>query len=183
MSEGSEKQAEIAEKMIHKLRAGMMPPATAPKRPDAAAVQAFVTALEARVDAVAAGAPNPGWRPFQRLNRAEYARAVKDLLALDVDANAFLPPDTISHGFDNVADSQTFSPTLMEGYLRASSRVASLALGDPAATPAEATYKLPKTASQMTRADGAPLGTRGGLSVVHTFLADGDYVFRMDMFA
>ena len=177
------KQADIAEKMIRKLRAGMMPPATAKSRPDPATVKAFAETLEATVDAAAAARPSPGWRPFQRLNRAEYARAVNDLLDVDVDPSAFLPPDTVSNGFDNVADVQTFSPALMEGYLRAASRVTALALGDPDASASEASYKLPKTASQLERADGAPLGTRGGVSVVHTFPADGDYVFRMDMFA
>ena len=171
-----------AEKMVRKLRAGMMPPAGA-KRPPDGALDGLVHALETRLDEFAAVNPNPGWRPFQRLNRAEYARAVKDLLDVDVDVSALLPPDTISHGFDNVADAQTFSPTLLEGYLRAASRVTALAVGDPDSSASEATYSLPKTASQLARAEGAPLGTRGGLSVIHTFPADGDYVFRLDFFA
>jgi mono/diheme cytochrome c family protein len=172
---------EIAEKMIRKLRAGMMPPQGA-KRPDAPTLGRFVTALETRMDARLAH-PDPGWRPFQRLNRAEYAAAVRDLLAIDVDVNAFLPPDTVSAGYDNIADVQTFSPALMDGYLRAASRVAALAIGDPTSTPTQATFKLPKTASQLERAEGAPLGTRGGISVEHTFPADGDYVFSLDFFA
>ena len=172
----------LTEKMIHKLRAGMMPPAGA-RRPAADQITQLVTALESRMDAVAAADPDPGWRPFQRLNRAEYSREVRHLLDLDVDVSAFLPADTISDGFDNVADVQTFSPTLMEGYLRAASRVAMLAIGDPDSAPTQATFKLPKTASQMERVDGAPLGTRGGISVDHTFAADGDYVFSMDFFA
>ena len=143
----------------------------------------FVRALETRMDAAAAADPDPGWRPFQRLNRAEYAREIRHLLDLDVDVTAFLPADTISDGFDNVADVQTFSPTLMEGYLRAASRVAMLAIGDPDSAPTQATFKLPKTGSQMERVDGAPPGTRGGISVDHTFAADGDYVFSMDFFA
>jgi cytochrome c553 len=173
---------EVAEKVVRKLRAGMMPPAGA-KRPPDGALDGLMRALETRLDEAAAVHPDPGWRPFQRLNRAEYARAVKDLLAVEVDVSALLPPDTISHGFDNVADAQTFSPTLLEGYLRAASRVTALAVGDPDSSASEATYSLPKTASQLARADGAPLGTRGGLSVVHTFPADGDYVFRLDFFA
>ena len=116
--------------MIHKLRAGMMPPSGA-RRPAPEQIATFVTALESRMDALAAADPNPGWRPFQRLNRAEYAREIKTILDLDVDVTAFLPADTISDGFDNVADVQTFSPTLMEGYLRAASRIAMLAIGDP----------------------------------------------------
>jgi hypothetical protein len=173
---------ELSEKMIHKLRAGMMPPSGA-RRPAPDQITKFVAALESRMDALAAAAPNPGWRPFQRLNRAEYAREIRNILDLDVDVTAFLPADTISDGFDNVADVQTFSPTLMEGYLRAASRIAMLAIGDPEGSASQATFKQPKTASQMARVDGAPPGTRGGISVEHTFVADGDYVFSMDFFA
>jgi mono/diheme cytochrome c family protein len=179
---GAESHRDTAEKMIRKLRAGMMPPAGA-KRPDEAQLARLAAALETRMDALAGPTPDPGWRPFQRLNRAEYARTVKQLVGLDVDVTAFLPADTISNGFDNVADVQTFSPTLMEGYLRAASRIATLAVGDPTSAATQATFKLPKTASQLERADGAPLGTRGGLSVEHTFIADGDYVFSMDFYA
>jgi hypothetical protein len=175
-------ERELTEKMIHKLRAGMMPPAGV-RRPESEKIAQFVASLESRMDAAAAADPNPGWRPFQRLNRGEYSREIKHLLDLDVDVTAFLPADTISDGFDNVADVQTFSPTLMEGYLRAASRIARLAIGDPDSSPTQATFKLPKTASQMERVDGAPLGTRGGISVDHTFAADGDYVFSMDFFA
>ena len=152
--------------MIRKLRAGMMPPPGA-RRPDAARSRVWSTrSKRAWIDARGASIPNPGWRPFQRLNRAEYARAVRDLLDLDVDVTAFLPPDTISDGFDNVADAQTFSPTLMEGYLRAASRISD-ARGRRSRQrgAAQATYKLPKTASQMARVEGAPIGTRGGISV------------------
>ncbi len=130
------------------------------------------------MDETASVHPNPGWRPFQRLNRAEYASAVKALLRIDVDVTTFLPPDTISHGFDNVADAQSFSPSLMEGYLRAAGRIATLALGDPGSAPTEATYKVPRTQSQMEHIAGAPIGTRGGVSLVHVFPADGDYSFR-----
>ena len=175
-------QRELTEKMIHKLRAGMMPPSGS-RRPAPAQITQLVTALETRMDALSSSDPNPGWRPFQRLNRAEYAREIRALLDLDVDVTAFLPADTISDGFDNVADVQTFSPTLMEGYLRAASRIAMLAVGDPAGSATQATFKLPKTASQMTHVEGAPLGTRGGISVDHTFVADGEYVFSMDFFA
>ena len=173
---------DVVEKMLRKLRAGMMPPAGA-KRPPAGSLDELTVALEARVDEHAAVHPNPGWRPFQRLNRAEYQRAVQVLLGVDVDVTPLLPPDTISHGFDNVADAQTFSPTLMEGYLRAASRVTALAVGDPDSVAGESTYSLPKTASQLARAEGAPLGTRGGISTTHTFPADGEYVFRLDFFA
>ena len=169
--------ADVAEKLIRKLRAGMMPPAGA-KRPDETTVKALVSALETRIDAAAVLKPNPGWRPFQRLNRAEYTRSVRDLLDIDVDVTMFLPPDTVSHGFDNVADVQALSPTLMEGYLRAASKISSLAIGEKDASPTEATYKVPRTQNQLRHVDGAPLGTRGGVSLVHIFPADGEYTFR-----
>src|SRR5262245_29508989 len=175
-----ENHAEVGEKMIRKLRAGMMPPPPA-RRPDADTMSAFVTALETKIDAAAALSPNPGWRPFQRLNRAEYARAVKDIVGIDADVNSFLPPDTISAGFDNISDVQNFSPTLMEGYLRAASQISRLAVGDRNASATSVTYKIGRTMSQMRRVDGAPMGTRGGLSVVHVFPADGEYVIKAAM--
>jgi hypothetical protein len=172
------RHAEETEKMIRKLRAGMMPPAGA-RRPDQTALAALVTALESRIDAAASVDLNPGRRPFQRLNRAEYAAAVRDLVDVDVDVTAYLPPDTISSGFDNIADVQTFSPTLMDGYLRAASQISRLAVGDRSASATSVTYKIGRTASQMRQVEGAPMGTRGGISVVHTFPADGEYAFRM----
>jgi mono/diheme cytochrome c family protein len=170
----------LAEKMIRKMRVGMMPPAGA-KRPAGTVVTDMAAAFERQIDAAAARTPQPGTRSFQRLNRAEYARAVKDLFALDIDVTALLPADTIVHGFDNVVDAQTFSPALMESYLRAASKVTALALGDRDAAAGESLYRVPKTASQLTRVDGAPFGTRGGVSVVHTFPADGEYLFRMEL--
>jgi hypothetical protein len=175
-----ESKPDVAEKMIRKLRAGMMPPSYA-MRPDPASLEALAASLEARVDLMAAANPNPGRRPFQRLNRAEYARAIRELLAIEVDADAFLPPDTVSHSFDNIADAQTMSATLMEGYLRAASQVSRWAVGDKDAGPSEATYRVSRIASQMRRAEGAPFGTRGGISVVHNFPADGEYIFKIQL--
>ncbi len=175
----AERSAAIAEKVIHKLRAGMMPPPAVKDRPGADTLNAFAASLEAVVDRAAAPRPNPGSRVFQRLTRAEYARAVRDLLDLDVDVDAFLPADTVSNGFDNIADVQTFSPVLTEGYLRAASTISSLAVGNRGMAPTEETYKVPRTQSQMEHVDGAPWGTRGGMSIVHTFPADGDYSFRI----
>jgi mono/diheme cytochrome c family protein len=171
---------DTTEKMIRKLRAGMMPPAGA-RRPEAEQLTALAEALETRVDRAAVINPNPGSRPFQRLNRAEYARAVKDMLGLDIDVAALLPADTISNGFDNVADAQSFSPTLMESYLRAAAKVTALAIGDPEAPASEANYRVPKTASQLARVEGAPFGTRGGVSVPHNFPADGEYTFKVEL--
>ena len=164
---------DLGERMIKKLRTGLMPPPTA-KRPDSDEAKIMVESMEQRLDRAAALKPNPGFRPFQRLNRPEYARSVKDLLAIEVDVNAFLPPDTMSHGFDNVADAQMFSPTLMESYLRAASQVSALAIGDRNASATETTYKTDRTAAQLDHVEGAPFGTRGGISVVHNFPADGD---------
>ncbi len=171
---------DLAEKIIRKLRAGMMPPAGA-RRPADDTLSNLAAALETRIDTAAALKPNPGRRPFQRLNRAEYAAAVRDLLDLDVDVSVYLPPDTISAGFDNVADVQTFSPTLMDGYLRAAGQISRLAVGDRNASPTSVTYKIGRTASQMRRVPGAPMGTRGGVSVVHVFPADGEYAFKMSL--
>jgi hypothetical protein len=168
----------VAEKMIRKLRVGMMPPPGA-KRPSEAMLQGVAEALERQLDAAAAANPNPGWRPFQRLNRAEYARSIRDLLGFELDVSTFLPPDTVSAGFDNVADVQSPSATLIEGYMRAATRIATLAIGDRTATATEATYRVPRTASQMVHVEGAPIGTRGGISVTHVFPADGEYSFRM----
>ena len=171
------RHAEVAEKMIRRLQTGMMPPSYA-SRPERAEIEAFTAALESRIDSAYQSSPNPGRRDFQRLNRAEFKRSVSDLLALDVDVNALLPPDTISHSFDNIADVQGMSPTLMDSYMRAADQVSRLAVGDPTADPSEVTFKVPRTASQARRVEGAPFGTRGGISVVNIFPADGDYVFK-----
>ena len=175
---GAEDDAAVAEKMIRKLRAGMMPPPGA-RRPDATALDGLAASLETRIDAHAAANPNPGWRTFQRLNRAEYQRSIADLLALNVDAGEYLPLDTKSANFDNIADVQLLSPTLMNSYLHSASEISRLAVGDPNATPGEATFKVTRWVSQRDQVDGAPYGTRGGLAVVHNFPADGDYVFRV----
>ena len=170
--------AETAERMIRKLRAGMMPPRGMP-RPGGDSLQVLVETMEASLDAAAAANPNPGSRPFQRLNQAEYKSAVRDLLGLEIDVSSFLPLDTKSANFDNIADVQMPSTTLMEGYLRAASHVSRIALGDPDAESNSTRYRIPKTASQKDRVEGAPFGTRGGLSVIHNFPTDGKYVFHI----
>jgi Protein of unknown function (DUF1592)/Protein of unknown function (DUF1588)/Protein of unknown function (DUF1585)/Protein of unknown function (DUF1587)/Protein of unknown function (DUF1595) len=170
--------AVVGEKMIRKLRAGMMPPAGA-KRPEPAVLTSLAESLETRIDRHAALNPNPGLRPSQRLNRAEYANAVRELVGLDVDVTAFLPPDTIAHGFDNISDEQGVSTAVMEGYLRAASAISRLAVGDRNASNTSVIYKLPRDGTQMRHVPGAPVGTRGGISVVHVFPADGDYIFKM----
>lgn len=174
-------QAEVAEKVIGKLRSGMMPPPGS-RRPSQDTVFALITALEGQLDAHAAAHPDPGYRTFQRLNRAEYSAAVEDLLGLQVDAATYLPPDTKSDNFDNIADVQALSPMLLEGFLRAASDISYLALGNGKASPAAATYSVPRTASQVAHVEGAPYGTRGGTSVIHTFPADGSYRFTVNFY-
>jgi mono/diheme cytochrome c family protein len=170
---------DTAEKMIRKLRAGQMPPPGA-RRPEPAVLAGLAHALEAQMDK--AEAVPPGRRTFQRLNRAEYAQSVKDLLALDIDAGHYLPLDPKSANFDNIADAQLLSPTLMQSYLTAAAEISRLAVGDPRATAKEVTFNVPRWTSQRDQVEGAPFGTRGGLAVEHTFPADGDYRFRVSFY-
>ena len=174
-------QPDIAEKIIVKLRAGMMPPPGAP-HPGGDTLTALAETLEDIMDEAAAAAPNPGARPFQRLNRAEYAASVKDLLGLVIDAGSFLPLDTKSANFDNIADVQMPSPTLVAAYLNAATEISRLAVGNASAVASEAKYAVPRTASQTAHVEGAPYGTRGGVSVIHNFPADGMYSFRVSFF-
>jgi hypothetical protein len=176
-----EQSAELAEKIIRKLRVGMMPPPGMP-RPDAAALKAFATALENGIDEAAAAHPNPGRPALHRLNRTEYANSVREMLGVEVDVSALLPADDMSHGFDNMADVLTMSPTLMEGYIRAASRISRQAIGDTAALAHTTTYQIPRVLSQMHHIEGTPFGTRGGIAVLHDFPADGEYVFKLGFY-
>ena len=169
----------LSEKIVRKLRTGLMPPKESARRPDDATRLSLVTALESTLDRAAAERPNPGRRSFQRLNRAEYAAAVRALVGIDVDVSAYLPADTISASFDNIADVQMPSATVMQGYMRAAAYVSRVAVGDPAADPSSTTYDVPRTQSQKARVEGAPFGTRGGTVVTHNFPADGKYRFQL----
>ncbi|MDA0329213.1 MAG: DUF1592 domain-containing protein [Gemmatimonadetes bacterium] len=169
---------DLTEKIIVKLRAGMMPPPGV-ARPAGDTLLLLVESLERRVDEVARRNPNPGNRTFQRLNQAEYARSVRDLLGLEIDPSSLLPLDTKSANFDNIADVQMLSPTLLDAYLNAAATISRLAVGDPDASPSSTTYTNSGYASQWERADGAPFGTRGGISVTHNFVADGEYEFHL----
>lgn len=170
--------AERGEKMVRKLRAGMMPPSSA-RQPGGDTLVALMEELEQRLDAAAEDRPNPGSRTFQRLNRAEYAASIHQLLGLEIDPDAYLPPETMSGGFDNIADAQRLSPTLMDAYLNAASEISRLAVGDEGAVPAETTYEVSRYGSQREWVPGAPMGSRGGVATTHVFPADGDYVFKM----
>ncbi len=169
---------ELGERMVRKLRAGMMPPPPTPL-PDAASYNGLITALETRLDAAAAAKPNPGGRVFQRLNRTEYQSAIKDLLGLDVNAGDWLPLDSLNSNFDNIADEQMISATLIESYLNAAAEISRMAVGDRLSPSLDRTFTASTYESQNSwdHLDGAPYGTRGGMVVNYVFPADGDYVF------
>jgi mono/diheme cytochrome c family protein len=173
-----EKNAVLTEKIIRKVRAGMMPPPNYP-RPDEKQLKLLASTLESAMDRGASLRPNPGYRPFQRLTRTEYAKSIKDLLGIEIDVEALLPADNLSgEGFDNNAAVQGLSATLTEAYLRAANKISRQALGDPRAPTESETFKIPRTASQMRHVEGAPFGTRGGIAKMYNFPADGEYNFR-----
>jgi cytochrome c5 len=173
--------AEIWEKVIRKVRAGMMPPAGAP-HPDQAARDRLIASLEVPLDQAAVAHPNPGRPLVHRLNRAEYANAIRDLLAVDVDVTSLLPPDDSSSGFDNVADVLGVSPVLLESYLSAGERISALAIGDLKTPPIGEVYRVRQDASQNRHVEGLPLGTVGGILVKQTLPLDGEYEFQVKLF-
>ena len=172
---------QIWEQVVLKLRGGMMPPAGRP-RPDGQAYDGFREWLEAELDRAAAATIEPGRVPTHRLNRAEYANAVRDLLALEVDAASLLPADDTGHGFDNLAGTLALSPVLMERYLSAARRISRLAVGDPTIGPGftSQVYGVPITMTQNDRmSEDLPFGSRAGLAVRHRFPLDGEYVITI----
>lgn len=178
--ENAHLEAETAERMIRKLRAGMMPPPGA-RAPAGDTLNVLVTTLETVVDEAAARNPTPGGRTFQRLNQPEYERAIESLLGLKVDASEWLPADQISAGFDNIADVQSLSPMLLESYLNAAAEISRMAVGDRDAGKVERTYKNSEYLSQhpWDHVPGTPYGTRGGMVFEHAFPADGEYYFQV----
>ncbi len=178
--EDAEERAQTAEKMIRKLRAGMMPPPGVP-RPAGDTLLVLVETLESEVDRAAATAPALVERLFQRLSRAEYERVVHDLLALEVEAGKWLPPDLVIESFDNMAAAQSSSTTVLDAYLRAATDISRLAVGNSEAVSSTTKYANPGELSQHAwdRLEGAPFGTRGGIVVKHDFPADGEYVFQL----
>jgi hypothetical protein len=169
--------ADTWEKVVRKLKAGMMPPSGAP-RPDRAVIDRFASQLETQLDLAVAAKPNPGATALHRLNRAEYANAVRDLIALDVDPAALLTPDDSSDGFDNIADALKVSPALLERYVSSAAKVARIAVGDPSIGGTAATYRS-GGGSQREHVDGLPLGTHGGILMKHHFPLDGEYTFKV----
>ncbi len=174
------RDTDVWEKVARKMRSMTMPPSTTPRRPAAAEYVQFTGWLEGALDQHAAAHPNPGRRIVHRLNRAEYANAVRDLLGVDVDARVYLPPDDSGYGFDNIADVLSVSPGLLERYVLAAGKIGRIALGDPAVKPSMATYRVPGLLAQDDRtSEDLPFGSRGGLAVGHHFPVDGEYVIKV----
>ena len=171
---------ELWERVVRKLRAGVMPPPDV-RRPALADYDALRDFLEAELDRRAATRVNPGSVVLHRLNRTEYANVIRDLLDLDIDVTTLLPPDDAARGFDNVAGSLTISPTLLEAYTTAAARVSRMAVGYWK-SPTEMTYLAPGDTSQNLHIEGLPLGTRGGMMARHIFPADGEYKFSIQNF-
>ncbi len=171
--------APIWEKVVRKLRTASMPPAGMP-RPDAASYDSLATYIEVELDRAAAADPNPGRPAVHRLNRVEYANAIRDLLAVEIDGVTLLPADDAGHGFDNIAEMLSVSPLLVERYMFAARRITRLALGDPNVSPFTETYDVSRDLVQTGRmSEDLPLGSRGGIAVRHHFPLDGEYILTI----
>jgi len=175
-----ETNAETWEKVVRKVRAGLMPPAGS-KRPDRGSLDALATSIEGTIDHFAANNPNPGRAALHRMNRVEYANAIRDLLSVDVDPSTLLPADDSSHGFDNIADVLGVSPSLLERYVSAAAKISRLAVGERDAAPAQVTYTVKGDLSQNQTLEGQPLGTRGGATIRHNFPVDGEYLIKLSL--
>ena len=171
--------AEVWERAVRKLRGRMMPP-PGQLQPDAASLHAFATAMETTLDRSGSADLNPGSVGLHRLNKPEYANAIRELLALEVNAANLLPRDDQSAGFDNSADVLKVSPAFLDQYLTAARQVSIQAIGNPAARTQSKVYPGSGQASQYMHIEGLPLGTRGGLLINHDFPADGDYEFTIN---
>jgi mono/diheme cytochrome c family protein len=169
------------ERVLRKLNTRAMPPAGV-RRPDEAGYDALAAWLETRIDRAALAAPNPGHPLLHRLNRAEYANAIRDLLDLEVDVTVLLPADDSAYGFDNISDALGVSPALQERYLSAAEKISEAALGDPSAGKITDTYRVRQDLSQDQHIEGLPFGTLGGTLVRHTFPMDGEYDLQVRFF-
>ena len=176
-----DKTAELSEKVIRKVRSGVMPPSGV-RRPDRASLKAFAAGLETRIDQSPSRQRYADAPELHRMNRTEYRNTIRDLLALEVDVTELLPPDARTSGFDNMSDALTITPALMGAYVRAADKISRDAIGDSKAAPGQVSYKVSKVANQMRQIPGAPFGTRGGMSVMHTFPADGEYTFKASFY-
>jgi mono/diheme cytochrome c family protein len=173
--------AEIWEKVVRKVNAGVMPPPGAP-HPDRTASEGLTSWLTSELDRAAAANPNPGRAPLHRLNRTEYANAVRDLLDLEIDSASLLPPDDSAYGFDNIADALGLSPSLQERYVSAAMKISAMAVGDSRVSADGSTYRIKQDVSQDQHIEGLPIGTVGGTQVRHNFPLDGEYVFQAKLY-
>ena len=165
---------ETWEKVVRRLRARQMPPAGLP-RPNESGYQSVLASLESTLDRAAAAHPNPGRTDtFRRLNRTEYKNAIRDLLALEIDAATLLPADEMSHGFDNITLGD-LSPTLLDRYVTAAEKISRLAIGSAGRAPGGDTFRLPPDLTQEDHLEGLPVGTRGGALIEYTFAVDAEY--------
>ncbi len=171
---------ETWEKVVKKLQLGAMPPAGSP-RPDAEIYTALLRDLTTRLDAASAKA-TPGAPLLHRLNRAEYANAIRDLLGFHVDVSALLPPDNAAYGFDNVAEVLGNSPALLQAYLNAARKISAVAVGDPTLPAGSDTYTVPQDLSQDHHLEDLPLGTVGGMRALHVFPTDGEYELQVRLY-
>jgi len=169
------------EQVVRKLRVGAMPPFGMP-RPDRETTDRLIDWLEGELDRAAANHPSPGRPVLRRLNRAEYANAIRDLLGLDVDVTGLLPADESAFGFDNVADAQNSSPALLQAYLAAARKISAVAVGDPDIGVGSDTYSARQDLSQDVHVEGLPLGTVGGLRATHVFPVDAEYELQVRLF-
>ena len=173
------KDAEAWEHVVRKVRTGAMPPVGRP-RPDKASTDGLVSWLETELDRAALENVNPGRPSLQRLNRAEYRNAVRDLLGVEIDAASMLPADVAGYGFDNNADALTLSSALTERYLGAAAKISQMALARPRGVPTPEMFFVPTDRNQSTRiSDDLPFGSRGGLAMRYYFPADGEYLFEL----
>ena len=172
-------QSAVWEKVVRKLRTGQMPPAGLP-RPDQAGYDSLASYLEKKLDAAAAANPNPGRPAVHRLNRAEYANAIRDLLSVEIDGPSLLPADDAGRGFDNIAEVLSVSPLLVERYLTAARKISRIAVGDPSVRPFTQNYEVSRQLVQDDRmGEDLPFGSRGGIAVRHIFPLDGEYIIKV----
>ncbi|MGE0593210.1 MAG: DUF1592 domain-containing protein [Vicinamibacterales bacterium] len=176
-----EQDLDVWEKVVRKLGVGSMPPPGLP-HPGAEALDGFRVWLEQSLDAAAERRNDPGQFVLHRLNRVEYANAIRDLLGLEVDVTALLPPDSSDFGFDNIASSLQVTPALLERYLTAAVRISALAVGDPGIEPTEDRFPVRLDVTQNSHVEGLPLGTRGGVLIDYNFPTDGEYLLAGSLF-
>jgi hypothetical protein len=174
-------EAAVWERVIAKLGAGMMPPPGEP-RPAEAALTGLVDRITSVLDAAAAEVPDPGAPVLRRLNRTEYANAVRDLLNLPIDVATLLPADDSSEGFDNIGEALSISASHVQAYVAAAAKISRLAVGDATTSPTLSSYDAPGDFDHTYHVEGLPFGTRSGIRATHVFPLDAEYEFTVRRF-